>query len=51
MVELCDKNCELEIFNNELQQFVWVILYDLKELIWKIMIFIDLVKYKYLQDN
>lgn len=49
--ELKEKNRELEISNNELQQFAWVISHDLKEPIRKIMTFTDLVKHKYLQDN
>lgn len=49
--ELTFKNRELEVSNNELQQFAWVISHDLKEPIRKIMTFADLIGNKYFNDN
>lgn len=49
--ELMRKNYELELSNNELQQFAWVISHDLKEPIRKIMTFTDLLANKYFQED
>ena len=48
---LMEKNRELEISNNELQQFAWVISHDLKEPVRKMMTFAHLIREKHLKDN
>jgi signal transduction histidine kinase len=50
-VELVKKNHELELSNNELQQFAWVISHDLKEPIRKIMTFTDMIAEKYFSQD
>ncbi|HSD09245.1 hybrid sensor histidine kinase/response regulator [Flavobacterium sp.] len=49
--ELVLKNEELELRNDELRQFSWVVSHDLNEPIRKILIFIGIIKDLYLVDN
>jgi len=49
--ELVLKNEELELRNDELRQFSWVVSHDLNEPIRKILIFIGMIKDLYLVDN
>jgi len=49
--ELVLKNEELELRNDELRQFSWVVSHDLNEPVRKILIFIGIIKDLYLVDN
>lgn len=49
--ELLNKNEELEVINQELKQFTWVVSHDLKEPLRKIQMFNAQIKEKYLQGN
>lgn len=49
--ELIASNEVLEFSNHELQQFAWVVSHDLKEPIRKILLFIKMIKDKFLTDD
>jgi signal transduction histidine kinase len=49
--ELVSKNAELELRNHELQQFSWVVSHDLKEPIRKILLFVKIIKERYINDD
>lgn len=50
-LELVEKNDELELKNNDLQQFAWVVSHDLKEPLRKIEIFVKLIRERFVNND